>query len=70
MKCGVAVSKKTAKNAVERNKIRRRIFTIFREEKGCLRHKHVAILTKHSIQNLSKKELQKEITETLKQTET
>jgi ribonuclease P protein component len=56
-KCGLVVSKKVAKNATARNLLRRRIYAIFGEQFALLAQKHVAVVTKPSVQTLSFEEL-------------
>jgi ribonuclease P protein component len=56
-KCGVVVSKKTAKHATARNLVRRRIFAILGENLENLSHLHVAVVTKKSVVHIPYSEL-------------
>jgi len=64
-KCGLVVGKKIAKKAVERNKLRRKIYTIFGENLTLLDGFHCAILTRPSITSLSYSELKTEMEKVL-----
>ena len=63
MKCGLVVSKKVAKHAVKRNKLRRKVYHILKDSKQLLNHKHLAVLTKPTITTLTSEELRKELQE-------
>lgn len=60
-KCGLVVSKKIAKKAVERNKLRRKIYAVFGENLTVLPHLHCVLLTRPAITTLSHEELKREI---------
>lgn len=47
-KCGVVVSKKTARRATARNLMRRRVFSILRDTLPSIAPKHIAVLTRPS----------------------
>lgn len=64
-KCGLVVSKKTAKKATERNLLRRRIYSVFGENFPFLQNVHCALLTRPSISTLSYLELKNNIKKTL-----
>lgn len=65
MKCGVSVGKKVAKKATQRNKIRRRIYSILKKHHTLILKKHILILTKPPLSGLSPVALEQKITQTL-----
>lgn len=66
-KCGLVVSKKTAKKAVERNLLRRRVYSVLGNNFSKLENFHVAVITQKGITKLSFKELEKEIVQALQE---
>lgn len=60
-KCGLVVSKKTAKKAVERNLLRRRVYSVLGDNLSKIENRHIAVLTKKNITDLSFPELEKEL---------
>lgn len=59
--CGVVVSKKTAKRAHARNLLRRRIFSILKDEFGALSGCHVAVIARPNAPLLSFGDLREEL---------
>ena len=64
-KAGVVVGKKMTKQAVARNKLRRRLYSLFSSSTDTLKNTHAAILAKPNILNLSYTELEQEFQKTL-----
>lgn len=48
-KIGVVISKKTLKSAVERNKLKRRVYTLFRNVLACDSKRHVLVFPKKNV---------------------
>ncbi len=65
-KCGVTVSKKVAKKAVDRNLLRRRIYEIIQKNKSLIQKRHISVLAKVDSAQLSYAELKNTIREGFK----
>jgi len=65
-KLGVVVSKKTARKAVERNKLRRKMFVVLKNELDGLSGVHVAVFTKPVCTTALLSDLQNEMSDLLK----
>lgn len=65
----IVVSKKVSKSAVKRNRIRRRLYEVFREQKDQIKKPYDLVVTifHEQIAEISHKELQKLVTAQLKQ---
>ena len=65
-KVGVVVSKKNANKATQRNKLRRIIFSVLKDNERYLNKKHVAVFLKKNSSKMTFSEIERELTTLLK----
>lgn len=65
MKCGLSVGKKVTSKATQRNKLRRVLYDTVKKHHTLIQGKHVAILTKRNIVDLSYTQLEQKVTQAL-----
>ena len=61
MKCGVSVSKKVHKHAVDRHTLRRRVYAVLEEHRTHLSKKHIIVVVHPSARSLTRADLRKEL---------